>query len=539
MSVIIRSRKGISQKAKGADLQHGGSGGAPLANAVEGAHLELRYSADPAADLMPAAAFLGHEVDYVAILEKFPESPFDPAKRKKLGKLMGIFAMDYQSARSEERRFLKQLLESRNAKEGYAANCSLHWCGTSNAIRRTLALSVAQSRFAIGPSDGFLGAVQARHAAVTLELLGPSGRERLWDCLTRAGTHVSGKVYKKSDRVIERGLVLKALGARRHRLGPWSGEGEEALKEIELFAKSIRGCSREVLAYRTTLKRPQEIQGKQHALARDAKRSLGHVADIAHAEIDPVYAWSKQRKPWKDDSNAQDIDDAHEQMPELDRSPLLQRTRLHSALAQAGAGYVKGLDSRGSEALVDYVTGRDMSPRKEERKDKALEYIEEYGFDICRRDDLEAIRSDAQGIYKYQADRAFGTLTSVFSGATYIRKMVSDLLNAGQNPIEEIEKSLHDGFSLPLIFCEMKFGFYKTTAAVENLCGEEYSQLFLYGSKSVQCEFLPTPFLLAKVLPDVFGRDARLDHYLLPLGLDLMMPPFGLEFSSLGIVDQL
>ena len=539
MSVILRSRKGIPQKAKGADLQHGGSGGAPLANALEGAHLELRYSADPAADLMPAAAFLGHEVDYVAILEKFPDSPFDPAKRKKLGKLMGIFAMDYQSARSEERDFLRQLLESRNAKEGYAANCSLHWCGVSNAIRRTLALSVAQSRFELGPCDGFLGAVQARHAAVTLELLGPLGRERIWDCLTRAGTHASGKVYKKADRMIERGLILKALAARRDRLGPWSCDGEEALQEIELFAKSIRGCSREVLAYRTTLRRPGEIQGKQGALAKDAKDSLRYLADIAYAEIDPIRAWSKQRKPWKDDKNHPEIDDAFEQMPELDRNPLLQRTRVHCALAQASAGYVKGLDNRWSEALTDYVIGRDMSPRKEERKDKALEYFAEHGFDICHSSDLEAIRSDAQGIYKYQADRAFGTLTSVFSGATYVRKMVSDLLNAGQNPIGEIEKNLHDGFSLPLIFCEMKFGFYKTTAAVESIRGEEYNQLILYGSKSIQCDFVPAPFLLAKVLPEVFGRDARLDHYFSPLGLDLMMPPFGIEFSSLGIVDQL
>jgi len=539
MSVLLRSRKAVPQKAKGADLQHGGSGGAALAGAVDGVDLKPRYSADPAADLMPAAAFLGHEVDYVAILEKFPDSPFDPAKRKKLGKLMGIFAMDYQSARSEERAFLKNLLEARNAKEGYAANCSLHWCGVSHAIRRTLALAVAQSRFSRGPIDGFLGAVQARHAALCLELLGPKSRERIWDCLTKAGTHSSGKSYRKADPLIERALILKALAARRDRLGPWSADGPEAISEIELFAKSIRGCSRDILAHRTTLLRPEEIQGKQGALHKKDGNILGHFADLARADIDPVFAWSKQRNPWKKGNVKNDIEESQEQLPELDRNPLLQRTRLHQALALAETGQAGDFDKRWGQALHDFIAGQDLSVRKQERKDKALEYMEKHGFDIFFREDLEAIRSDAQGIYKYQADRAFGSLIASFTGATYVRKIISDQLNAGQNPIAQIEQALGKGFSLPLIFCEMKFGLYKSTAAVQNIQGAEYNQLHLYGSSSIQCDLLPTPYLLAKVMPEIFGRDARLDHYLMPLGLDLLMPPFGIEMKSLGVVDHL
>src|SRR5690606_39032748 len=116
-----------------------------------------RHALDPAAELMPAAEFLGQDPDFQAILEEHEGSPFDPARRKVLGRLMGVFAMDYQGARSEERRFLRRLLAARNAREGYAANRALHLLGVPHAVRRTLALGVAEARFEVGPPLGFLG----------------------------------------------------------------------------------------------------------------------------------------------------------------------------------------------------------------------------------------------------------------------------------------------------------------------------------------------------------------------------------------------
>ena len=167
MTAILRNNATTSrQSVGGAKMGRGGSGKAPLVagHGIAKVKQQLRKPADPAAELMPAAEFLGHETDYVAILESFPDSPFDPARRKVLGRLMGMFAMDYQGARSAERAFLRRLLLARNAREGYVANRALHLCGAQHALRRTLALGVAESRWEEGRNVGFLGAVQARIA---------------------------------------------------------------------------------------------------------------------------------------------------------------------------------------------------------------------------------------------------------------------------------------------------------------------------------------------------------------------------------------
>ena len=72
-----------------------------------------RHPDDPAAEWMPAAEFLGHETDIGAILEECRDAPGEPARRRGRGRLMGMFAMYYQGARRQERRFLRMLLGDR------------------------------------------------------------------------------------------------------------------------------------------------------------------------------------------------------------------------------------------------------------------------------------------------------------------------------------------------------------------------------------------------------------------------------------------
>ena len=252
MTAILRNNAVSGREA--AVVRDGGGGGSTKGLRRGGpVRRKTDLPEDPAAELMPAAEFLGNETDFVAIMEKFPDSPFDPARRKVLGRLMGMFAVDYQGASPEERRFLKRLLATQNAREGYVANRALHLCGASHVIRRTLALGVAESRFATRPTLGFLGAVQARVSATTFRLLGPQGRETLWNVLTLAGCDEHNRPLSAADRVLERALILKALAARRHRVGPWSTTGQAALDEITTFATEIRGVRRETLAARTTL----------------------------------------------------------------------------------------------------------------------------------------------------------------------------------------------------------------------------------------------------------------------------------------------
>ncbi|MEO0814250.1 MAG: hypothetical protein AAFY60_15415, partial [Myxococcota bacterium] len=306
MSSIRRSNALNRYRSDAPGLGKGGSGRSPGTLGRPRVGQKARFPADPAAELMPAAEFLGHEPDFPAILESFEGSPFDPARRKVLGRLMGVFAMDYQGARTEERRFLKRLLAARNAREGYAANRALHLCGTNHAIRRTLALGVAESRQPYGPLRGFLGAVQARIAATTFQMLGPESRELLWSTLTLAGTSKTGGVLEGADPVIERALVLKGLAARRHRVGPWCVDGARAVEELVQFAREIRGADLDALAAKTSLEPIDESLQDRSAFDPDA------IPERARAEIDPLFAWARngreapvahgaatERDPWE------------------------------------------------------------------------------------------------------------------------------------------------------------------------------------------------------------------------------------------------
>ncbi|MEK7704573.1 MAG: hypothetical protein AAB426_06395, partial [Myxococcota bacterium] len=389
---------------KRARLGGGGSGRGALPVGTKKVEEKLRRSDDPAAELLPAAEFLGHETDFGAILEDFEGSPFDPARRRVLGRLMGMFAMDYQGARPEERRFLRRLLTAGNPREGYVANRALHLCGAPHVIRRTLALGVAESRVAERSDLGFLGAVQARIAATTLRLLGPLGRETLWNLLVQAGQGPDGGALVGADRVIERALILKALGARRHRLGPWSRDGREALDEIARFATGIRGVARVALAARTTLEPldPQRLPDP----AKLPASPIAQVALKARAAIDPIVAWGCHTGPIERVTGAggQARDDS---MPDLDRSPLQDRSRIHMALAEARVTGDGRLDDKQASAMADYLAGRDLNERRLALKNEALAALASQGFDLPPAATIEAIRQDAQGVYKFDSARAF------------------------------------------------------------------------------------------------------------------------------------
>lgn len=523
-----------------------------------------RFPADPAAELMPSAEFLGTEPDFAAILEDFRDSPLDPSRRRVLGRLMGMFAMDYQGARNEERRFLRRLLMGRNAREGYAANRALHLVQIPHVVRRTLALGVAESRFTLGRIGGFMGAVQARNAAITFMLLGPEGRERIWNLLTKAGTHDKLGALQGADRIAERVLILKALAARRHRVGPWSTTGEGALREITAFADEIRCCTRDHLAFATTLERPDEdARRAMPAVGTTAKavaqqraggsgpdsetllkkirpmpeEPVARAALIARASVDPIVAWDMHgRKRVLAVEKAIGAPQAEDALPDLDRSALLERTRLHQAFAEARVAGEALMSSVAREALTAYVTGRDLKPEELTAKDEALRSLSERGFDVARKESIEAIRDDARGIYRYDAARGFSLLVSRFTGATYVRRVFSDQITAGADPLKQIARALEQGFIVPTILAELR---RVTVQPLLILGADRDDALLLQTTGSPDIVKLKPKELLAPVLPETFGNRTRVDAYLAPAALDLLAPPFGISFPEIGVEDRL
>ncbi len=488
---------------------------------------------------MPSAEFLGTEPDFQAILEDFRDGPLDPSRRRILGRLMGMFAMDYQGARSEERRFLRRLLMGRNAREGYAANRALHLCQIPHVIRRTLSLGVAESRFATGPLSGFIGAVQARNAAITFMLLGPAARERVWNVLTRAGAHDKIGPLKNADRLVERVLILKALAARRHLLGPWSIVGPTALDEVIAFADDIRCNSRAHLALTTTLERPNDDVSLPIP-AKVPTDAVGRATAMARATVDPVYAWRLHGgaqqivtdEPW----SATGSDDA---LPDLDRSPLLDRTRLHQALAEARQLGDEILPLAAADALAAHLGGKDLKGDEAAAKDEALRVLQARGFDVTRLDAIEAIRDDAKGIYRYDAARAFSMLVSRFTGAMYVRRVFSDQVTAGADPIQQIDRALEQGFVVPTVLAELR----KTTVRPLLIVGARGDPSgkpeLVVQPVSGELIVLPAKSILEPVLPEQLGTRVRADAYLAPAALDLLAPPFGITFPEIGIEDRL
>lgn len=536
MTAIRRGNALNRYRTDAPNLGKGGSGRAPgtLGKAPVGD--KARFPADPAAELMPAAEFLGHEPDFPAILESFEGSPFDPARRRVLGRLMGVFAMDYQGARTEERRFLKRLLAARNAREGYAANRALHLCGTNHAIRRTLALGVAEARQSHGPIRGFLGAVQARIAATTFQMLGPHSRELLWSTLTLAGTGSDGAVLEGADPVIERALVLKALAARRHRVGPWCADGPAAVEEIVQFAREIRGALLDELAAKTSLE-PIDAE-LQDPVAFDEAA----VPERAWAEIDPVFAWTRNgRRAAVANGQATDLD-PWEVLPELDRSPLLERPRVHQALAEARAKKGHPLVRHAHDALTRFITGFELDARGKQDLELAFRVIGEHGFDFAPRQAIDAIRADSMGIYRFDAARALSDMLSRFTGATYVRRVFSDQLTAGTDPMTQIALSLEAGMPVPMTLQQLRKDRFRALSVLESQTVEGRRKDYKLRVNEPGGEldaFVMGSMLLQPELPEAFGKRTRADAYLAPAALDLLAPPFGIPFARLGIEDDL
>jgi hypothetical protein len=237
--------------------------------------------------------------------------------------------------------------------------------------------------------------------------------------------------------------------------------------------------------------------------------------------------------------SATPVEDIYAELPDLDRSPLADRPRLHQALAESRAWPDGRLAPHEREALSDYLAGKELIQSRLAFKEAALEKLAQQGFDVCRAAALDAIRADAMGIYRFDAARALGLLLSRYTGAVYVRRIFSDQLTAGGEPLEQIRLALEQGLAVPITVSDMKTALLSAWAALgaRLYVGEQVLDL---RSPTLDADAtLPRGQLVAPQLPPAFGKKARVDAYMAPAALDLFAPPFGLVFPALGIEDAL
>jgi hypothetical protein len=228
-------------------------------------------------------------------------------------------------------------------------------------------------------------------------------------------------------------------------------------------------------------------------------------------------------------------------LPDLDRSPLLDRTRLHQALAEARQAGESLMSVKAREALTQYICGNDLKVEARNDKDDALATLRNRGFDVIRDEVVESIRDDAKGIYKYDAARAFSMLMGRYTGAMYVRRVFSDQITAGAEPLVQIARALTQGFVVPTILAELR----KTTVRPMLILESEDDDRKNVTDFVVQPQghgeliVMPAPSLLASLLPEELGQRLRADAYLAPAALDLLAPPFGIPFPEIGVEDRL
>jgi vacuolar-type H+-ATPase subunit H len=112
-------------------------------------------------------------------------------------------------------------------------------------IQKSLADGVANPRSTDTDrgARGILGKDQAARAAQTITQMDGGDYETTKQLLAQAGQGADGKPAPGADAGAEKALILKAMAARSDRLKD-PGQHEAAFKEVEDFAKDIRGTKR-------------------------------------------------------------------------------------------------------------------------------------------------------------------------------------------------------------------------------------------------------------------------------------------------------
>lgn len=186
--------------------------------------------------------------------------------KAKFGRSWTTYKKTYVEASAEDRAVLKKVMAGPNRRQAFASFKQLKGlqAQTSSAgagklpdsVIRTLTVGIGVPRASSqNGREGVIGASQASQAAQAYASMDASDRAAFDRLLAKAGRGRGGAVQKGADPEAERGLLLKALAARRGRVKSSASARSRAgaMKTISAFAGEIRGMNRDTLVRKTTL----------------------------------------------------------------------------------------------------------------------------------------------------------------------------------------------------------------------------------------------------------------------------------------------
>jgi hypothetical protein len=158
-------------------------------------------------------------------------------------------------------------------------------------MQQALSDGVATARSSDGDrgQKGILGKDQAVDAGKTLIGMDQGSYDQLKGLLDNAGKDASGNLKPGADPAAEKALILKAVAARKDQLTD-PAKADDAMKEIDAFAKDIRGQNRKDLINSTTvidIDGAKNDDGIKQGMDNTCAPTVGQ---MTRAETDPVYA---------------------------------------------------------------------------------------------------------------------------------------------------------------------------------------------------------------------------------------------------------
>ncbi len=274
---------------------------------------------------------------------------------------------------------------------------------------------------------GILGKEQATRAAETITQMDGGDYETTKQLLAQAGQGADGKPAAGADAGAEKALILKAMAARSDRLKDPS-QHEAAFKEVEDFAKDIRGMKRDELVRTTTA---TDVQGASNA--ESLKQAYENtcaptVSQLTRAEIDPVYARDLATKgadkvdaeqKWLYDNTNDHVAGPNEadHVPRARIDPQAREKFSGVLLAnlQAQQGPIPppvAISPLETRALSDYAAGKTLTPAQAKLLPAAKNKLDQLGNSDANSAAVESLRSAAraQGVNEESALKLNGNL---------------------------------------------------------------------------------------------------------------------------------
>lgn len=360
-----------------------------------------------------------------ALKDKVDKLALDPAKKEKiLARTKGLSG----DALVTEMAAIENALAGKNGDRALSAYADLQDMAAGDEKARgrltpemvsMLVTGVANSRTSSDRGQaGILGGKQVRDSAQALVDMSPEEFAKTQQLLDKAGTDEAGKLNPNADKAAEQALILKAVGARKDKFKhtftgdvvDWTKElfgGEtpnsKANKEIDDFAKDIRGMGRDDLIQNTTLidvddrntstfdpdnpdRKNVDTKSDNDGLYQRFDMSCGPTtAQMVRGENDPAYALKLRKNNFVDpDPNSEY---AKEQKDMLEKNGGVAVSRLGEA-AQTDA----------NKKMADMAKNKELTAEQQSSINKVFSGTKLEGDDAKKSQEaLDALRKKNDG----------------------------------------------------------------------------------------------------------------------------------------------